>query len=77
MVVLHGKAGCTGYFTGKVLLYQSIRENGETFLPWTICNVQYIIKYDSTYSMFNTVYMVYLAVALIWRFGESRPKSLN
>ena len=33
MVVLHGKAYCTGHFTGKVLRYRSICENRETFPP--------------------------------------------
>ena len=31
MVVLHGKAYYTGDFTGKILQYQSIRENRKTF----------------------------------------------
>ena len=30
MVVLHGKAYCTGYFTGKVSRYRSIRETCPT-----------------------------------------------
>ena len=33
MVVLHGKAYCTGYLTGKVLRHRSICENRETFPP--------------------------------------------
>ena len=45
MVVLHGKAYCTGYFTRKVSRYWSIRENRETFPPWMICNVRYMLNY--------------------------------
>ena len=45
MVVLHGKAYCTGYFTfhwKSFAVYRLIRENHETFPPRTICNTQYI-----------------------------------
>ena len=41
MVVLHGKAYCTGYFTETVSWYRSICKNCETFPPRTICNIQY------------------------------------
>ena len=35
------KAYCTSYFTGKVLWYRSI---GKTFLPRTICSIQYVAR---------------------------------
>ena len=51
MVVLHGKTYCTGYFTGKVSRYGSIRENHETFPPQTICNIQYTAVCCNKYYM--------------------------
>ena len=47
MVVLHGKAYCTGYFTGKVSWYRSICKNCETFPPRTICNIWYLLHSTS------------------------------